>query len=581
MLAHLFRLLRRLWPISALATLMGAASGIATAALLALTNRSLHDGAASLSTFIASFAGLCALALAGEVVSDIGNNIVGQRVIAALRKDLCARIIAAPISEIEQFRSHRLIAALNQDIDTISTFSFMFSSLAIATATIAGCLGYLFVLSPMLLLIALVAIALGSIVQSLARRVGIRRFGAAREAEDRLQKHYRAMVDGAKELRINRERRAFVYGHELSGTIDAIFRLRVRAANVFVSANAFGSLLFFAVVGLMLVLQGGAGQVDRSVLTGFVLVLLYMKGPIQEIVGALPSIGRAQVAFRRVAELSARFSSSEPAMLDAPASATTREARSFDTITLRDVAYRFPEPQDDSHANTPGFALGPLSLTIARGETLFIVGENGCGKTTLLKLLLGLYTPDSGTLLVDGDPVRADDLDAYRQRFSAVFSDYHLFDTLLPGETTRHGEARRYLERLALAHKVSVHDGMFSTTDLSTGQRKRLALVHAYLEDRPVMVLDEWAADQDPTFRRIFYTEILPDLKRQGKTLIVISHDDRYFEAADRYIRLEDGRIVDEVRPAPGFRQWFSARTAPPAPGTPAPGTRIPGAMRK
>ncbi|WP_321947650.1 cyclic peptide export ABC transporter [Paraburkholderia sp. J10-1] len=556
MLADLFRLLRRLWPISALATLMGAASGIATAALLALTNRALHGAAASLTTFVASFAALCALALAGEVISDIGNNIVGQRVIAALRKNLTAKIIAAPISEIEQFRSHRLIAALNQDIDTISAFSFLFSSLAIATATIVGCLGYLFVLSPTLLLIALAAIALGSVAQSLARRVGIRRFGAAREAEDRLQKHYRALVDGAKELRINRERRVFVYGHELSGTIDAIFRLRVRAANVFVSANAFGSLLFFVVVGLMLVLQSGSANADRSVLTGFVLVLLYMKGPIQEIVSALPSIGRAQVAFRRIAELSARFSSSEPALLDARAFTRSHD-RPFSTLTLRDVTYRFPAPLDDGLAgeqpDAAGFALGPLSLTVQRGETLFIVGENGCGKTTLIKLLLGLYTPDSGAMLVDGEPLRADEIDAYRQLFSAVFSDYYLFDTLLPGEDKPATHAQRYLERLALTHKVSVReDGTFSTTDLSTGQRKRLALVHAYLEGRPVMVLDEWAADQDPTFRRIFYTEILPDLKRQGTTLIVISHDDRYFSAADRYIRLEGGRIVEEVRTAHG-----------------------------
>lgn len=569
MLADLFHLLRRLWPISALATLMGAASGIATAALLALTNRTLHDGAASVPAFVASFAGLCALALAGEIISDIGNNVVGQRVIAALRKNLCAKIIAAPISEIEQFRSHRLIAALNQDIDTISAFSFLFSSLAIAAATILGCLGYLFVLSPMLLLIALVALALGSIAQSLARRVGIHRFGAAREAEDRLQKHYRALVDGAKELRINRERRAFVYGPELSGTIEAIFRLRVRAANVFVSANAFGSLLFFVVIGLMLVLQRGSANADRGVLTGFVLVLLYMKGPIQEIVGALPSIGRAQVAFRRIAELSARFSSSEPALLDARTSGRGHEAR-FSTLTLREVAYRFTAPQDTGLAGEPsgaaGFALGPLSLTLHRGETLFIVGENGCGKTTLIKLLLGLYAPDSGALLVDGEPVRADGLDAYRQLFSAVFSDYYLFDTLLPGEDTPQSEARHYLERFELAHKVSVRNGMFSTTDLSTGQRKRLALVHAYLEGRPVMVLDEWAADQDPTFRRIFYTEILPDLKRQGKTLIVISHDDRYFDAADRYIRLEDGRIVEEVRPANAKPAAFSARARRPKP---------------
>ncbi|HEY0294518.1 MAG TPA: cyclic peptide export ABC transporter [Bordetella sp.] len=550
MIAELLRLLRRLWPISALATLMGISSGVATAALLAVTNHALHDGAGSLPTLLASFVGLCVLALAGEVISDIGNNFVGQRVIATLRKNLCEKIIAAPISQIEQFRSHRLITALNQDIDVISTFSFMLSSLAIATATIAGCLGYLFVMSPLMLLIALCAIALGAIVQSLARRAGIRRFGEAREADDHLQKHYRAMVDGAKELRINRERRAFVYRHELSGTIDAIFRMRVRAANVFVTANAFGSLLFFIVVGLMLVLQTGAADADRTVITGFVLVLLYMKGPIQEIIGALPSIGRAQVAFRRITELSADFSSSEPALLQADATASERAA-SFTSLALLDVAYRFSAPQDDSLAATQpdagGFALGPLSLTIERGETLFIVGENGCGKTTLIKLLLGLYTPGAGALLVDGAPVREDTLDDYRQRFSVVFSDYYLFDTLLPGASAIGAEAQGYLERLALAHKVSVRNGAFTTTDLSTGQRKRLALVHAYLERRPVMVLDEWAADQDPMFRRIFYTEILPDLKRQGKTLIVISHDDRYFHVADRVIRLEQGKIIQEA----------------------------------
>jgi len=111
--------------------------------------------------------------------------------------------------------------------------------------------------------------------------------------------------------------------------------------------------------------------------------------------------------------------------------------------------------------------------------------------------------------------------------------------------------AEKYLDRLEISHKVSIEGGAFSTIDLSAGQRKRLALVQAYLENRPVMVFDEWAAEQDPTFRRVFYTEILPDLKRQGKTLIVISHDDRYFHLADRRITLRGGRVADEIGRAP------------------------------
>ena len=549
MLADLLQILRRIWPISVIATLMGVASGVATAALLGLTNRALRDGSLALPSLIEAFAGLCLLALAGEIVSDIGNSYVGQRVIASLRTEICRKILAAPIQVIEEYKSHRLIAVLNQDIDTISAFSFLFSSLAIAIATVLACVGYLFILSPSMSLIAVAAIALGTVAQSLARRVGIRRFGSARKAEDQLQKHFRSITDGAKELRLNRAYRQHMQSVELSGTIASILQLRVRASNVFVSANAFGSLLYFVVVGIVLVMLSHAPDANRHVLSGFVLVLLYMKGPIQEIVGALPSIGRAQVAMRSIAALVEKFSHREPSLFDDAVTPAEAPA-SFDVITLRDVGYRFASPEadptnDTAHRATRGFELGPLTLDIKRGETLFIVGENGSGKTTLIKLLLGLYAPTDGQIEVDGKPIGVESLDAYRQMFSTVFSDYHLFDTIFGAKGDTDHRATQYLDYLGIANKVDIVNGKFSTTDLSTGQRKRLALVHAYLENRPVIVLDEWAADQDPTFRRAFYTTILADLKRQGKTLVVISHDDRYFDVADRVVRIDEGKIVD------------------------------------
>jgi putative ATP-binding cassette transporter len=181
---------------------------------------------------------------------------------------------------------------------------------------------------------------------------------------------------------------------------------------------------------------------------------------------------------------------------------------------------------------------------------VFIVGENGCGKTTLIKLLLGLYAPTEGEIRVNDKPITAVNRDDYRQNFTTIFADYYLFDDLIQGDREVPQDATRYLERLEIAHKVSVRDGAFSTTDLSTGQRKRLALVNAWLEERPVLVFDEWAADQDPTFRRIFYTELLPDLKRLGKTIIVISHDDRYFDVADQLVRMEAGKVRSELQTA-------------------------------
>jgi putative ATP-binding cassette transporter len=191
-----------------------------------------------------------------------------------------------------------------------------------------------------------------------------------------------------------------------------------------------------------------------------------------------------------------------------------------------------------------GFAIGPIDLTLRPGEIVFVAGGNGTGKTTLVKLLSGLYTPRSGTIRVDGRPVTPETQDAYRQLFSVVFVDGYLFPTLLGLDRPELDlEAEALLARLALAGHVRVAGGAFSTTDLSQGQRKRLALLTAWLEDRPLVILDEWAANQDTAFRRLFYHELLPEWRDRGKTLVVITHDEEYFPIADRVIRIDAGRL--------------------------------------
>lgn len=535
-LREMLKLLRPHWlPLTA-ATLLGILGGSAITALLATINYSLHSQGGMPAGLLLGFAGLCALALLGSIISDMGTNYVGQHVIARLRKDLGSKIISAPIEQIERYRSHRLIPVLTHDIDTISDFAFAFAPLAVALTTTLGCLGYLAWLSPPMFLATAIAIVVGSAVQYVARAKGIKGFFEARDKEDELQKHYRAIAEGAKELRISRPRRFQHYSERLQGTADEICDIQLRSINLFNVAKGFGSTLFFIVIGVALAYQSLWPSTDQATLSGFILVLLYMKGPLEGLIGQLPVVTRAQVAFRRIAELSVRFSSPEPNLLLAD---DGRPAQEFHSIELRDLAYHYPTDDGSS-----GFAVGPLNLTVNRGEILFIAGDNGCGKTTMIKLLLGLYAPRAGELLLNGEAVGDGSRDDYRQLFTTIFADYFLFEDLLKGSQDIPAEAGRYLERLEIAHKVSLHGQEFSTTDLSTGQRKRLALVQAWLEKRPVLVFDEWAADQDPEFRRIFYTELLPELRAQGKTLIVISHDDRYFNVADRLLRMRAGQIV-------------------------------------
>lgn len=539
----LLALLRPFRTIVVISIALGMAGGLAITLLLATINNALHSATGMTQGVVLTFAALCVLALISSIVSDIGTNYVGQRIIAALRKDLGEKVLSAPITQIERYRSHRLIPVLTHDVDTISDFSFAFTPLAIATTVTLGCLGYLAYLSVPMFLMMVVAIIIGTSVQLVAGGKGIKGFDEARDHEDELQRYYNAIASGAKELRIHRPRRFRMNTQRIQKTADRISDIQVRSVNIYILAKSFGSMLFFVVIGLALAMQAYYPNPDPAVITGFVLVLLYMKGPLEHVVGYLPIVGKAKIAFARISELSERFSSPEPHLLMDDSEAPQAVVHSLE---LREVRYS-PPPVEGSEP----FHLGPINLNIKQGDIVFIVGENGCGKTTLIKLLLGLYQPQSGEIRLNGEAVTDRARDDYRQLFTTVFADYYLFDDLVQGNAGKSLDvATQYLNRLEIAHKVSVKDGAFTTTDLSTGQRKRLALVNAWLEERPVLVFDEWAADQDPAFRRIFYTELLPDLKRLGKTIIVISHDDRYFDIADQLVRMKAGRVLTELQPA-------------------------------
>ncbi|MGH7968533.1 MAG: cyclic peptide export ABC transporter, partial [Limisphaerales bacterium] len=228
---------------------------------------------------------------------------------------------------------------------------------------------------------------------------------------------------------------------------------------------------------------------------------------------------------------------------------------SFERLDLKSVLHSYHVEQDDTQ-----FVLGPVSLTFRPGELVFLVGGNGSGKSTLAKIIAGLYIPEAGEMRLDGKLVTDANRDEYRQLFSAVFSDFYLFEHLLGLERPDlDAQARGYLEQLHLNHKVRIRNGALSTTSVSQGQRKRLALLTAYLEDRPFYLFDEWAADQDPHFKSVFYTQLLPELKARGKTVLVISHDDRYFHVADRILKLDYGKLVSSPSPEHNGHDSFTA----------------------
>jgi putative ATP-binding cassette transporter len=276
-------------------------------------------------------------------------------------------------------------------------------------------------------------------------------------------------------------------------------------------------------------------------ITKTVTALVFVIGACFGLVQTIPLLGAANAAANHVVQLEAGLQATiAVAQIGAP-QAPSR----FHEIEMRNVVFRYIDRSSDTV-----FQVGPVDFALQSGELVFITGGNGSGKSTFLKVLASLYKPDAGEITFDGIRLNEETREAYRQLITAVFVDYHLFQRLYGIPEPDPAEVERLLALFRLEDKTRLNDREFDTLQLSTGQRKRLALIVSLLEKRPILLLDEWAADQDPEFRRKFYFDLLPALNRAGKTVVVITHDDRYLEELDlpaRRLRMDEGRFVERA----------------------------------
>jgi putative pyoverdin transport system ATP-binding/permease protein len=520
----------------AVATLAGIISGVSNTALLALFNMALQPQGYSKTTLVTSFVALCLFLPLTRFISEMLLTKLALNALFDLRMRLSRQMLSAPLRHLEELGAPRLLTALTDDVPVITGTLVVFPLLCINIAIVIGGLIYLGLLSWVVLLMVLGAILLGVLTYQLPIIKAMQYFKRVREETDALFAHFRALTSGAKELKLHKRRREAFLSESLESTAANLRRDNLAGMRIYIAASSWGQVLVFVVIGLVLFVLPSMQTLDVRALTGYTITLLYLMTPLQVIMNTVPNLGRASVALQKVEklglELKAKGTEGESTVSHAPRGDWRR-------LELVGVTHRYRR-----EGETEDFILGPLDLTLVPGEVAFLVGGNGSGKTTLAKLLVGLYIPEEGEVRLYNRPVTDQNREFYRQHFSVVFSDFYLFESLLGLDSPRLDEqASNFLAQLQLTHKVEVKDGALSTTELSQGQRKRLALLTAYLEDRMIYVFDEWAADQDPLFKEVFYYQLLPELKAKGKTVLVISHDDRYYHVADHIIKLEYGKI--------------------------------------
>jgi putative ATP-binding cassette transporter len=526
-----------------LTTLAALLSGACNAGLVALVTKTLTNSG---RTTRALLWGFIALGL-GKVITNFISQALLARfshgAIAELRRELMRKVLGVPLRKLEELGTTRILAALTDDVFNVAQSLEAIPIITVNVAILLFGAIYLGWLSWQILLGIMGVVLFGAITYRLIVASAFRSLRKAREVQDKLYGHFRALTEGIKELKLHRNRR----GHFLSTNIREATRIHeeynVAAELRFITAQTWSHFLYSAVIGLVLFLVPNLGSFSQQTLTGYVVTTLYLMGPLAGVLSSFSLFGRANVAIRKIENLG--ISLAENSIEDCPVDPLAREA-TFERIDLDGVVHSYHAEHEDSN-----FVLGPIDLTFRPGELVFLVGGNGSGKSTLAKMITGLYLPEGGEIRLDGEPVTHNNRDEYRQLFSAVFADFFLFEDLLGLDRPNlDGQALDYLKQFHLQHKVKINNGRLSTTAVSQGQRKRLALLTAYLEDRPFYLFDEWASDQDPWFKRVFYTQLLPELKARGKAVLVISHDDRFFDIADRIIKLDYGKIVTAEDPA-------------------------------
>ncbi len=525
------------------AVLAGLISGATTARLIALINTTLTQGVSSnqaIANSVWFFVALASIILISSIISQVLLIKISQNAVYRLRLQLSKGILSSELRHLEQLGTPRLLATLTDDVATLSNTVYAIPFICVDIAVIGGCLIYLGFLSGAVFActIGFMMVAIGSI-QLLINRAGYF-LNLAREEQDRLFKHFNAITNGIKELKLHASRRQEFFSEELQKSAASSRDQNAAALFTFSISTGWGNLLFFLLVGSLMFGLPRILVIPSNIISSYILTLTYMMLPMQSILDKLQALSRASVALQKIERMGLTLAGNKESTKDFANITRNR----FSTLQLEQVTHAYPSDQGDTK-----FTLGPVNINLQAGEVVFIVGGNGSGKSTLAKLITGLYIPESGSVKINGNFVNDDNREIYRQYFSVVFSDYFLFDSFLGmGNPNLDVQAREYLQQLNLERKVRIENAKLSTTQLSQGQRKRLALLTAYLEDRPIYLFDEWASDQDPTFRDIFYRQILQNLKQRNKTVLVISHDDRYFNLADRIIKLDYGKIEYDRR---------------------------------
>lgn len=460
------------------------------------------------------------------------------------RMQLVTKLSNCDFKRIESFGQAQVFENITQNCQLISSHSQYIALSVRSTILIITILIYMFFISWVAGCFIVAVLFAGAFFYHRMGKELSSRQGQLSSNEAQLFETLEDLFDGFKEQRLNS-----TYSQNLNNTYLAVSAARQDAANDVHAQSwrqfVFGETSFNLMLGVVIfIVPGYSSGLDED-LVKLSAAVLFLSAPVFSLMQSVTVLRAADAASGRMMELEQTLQSLAQVGIPEPVHALDQN---FEEFGLRNVSFSF-----DSSQTYDGFSVGPFNLTFKRGDLVFVTGGNGSGKSTFIKLLTGLYQPTSGTRFVGRTEINVGLLQGYRELMVAVFADFHLFSKVYDQPSTGKFQAEQLMQWFEMDKVSSIENQHFVSRDLSTGQRKRLALIAALLDDKPILILDEWAADQDPHFRAKFYTEILPELKRRGLTIIAVTHDESYMHLADRRLHMEEGRLTELNVQRPGL----------------------------
>lgn len=506
-------------------------SGLSNVAVIVMVTSSV-DSNLDLQYLIFYYALIVSMYLFGRRFVQVNLIKYTRGLVYDLRIKLIDKVFSTSYQKFEKINRGRVYTAFNDDVNTIGQSTNLFVTLITSIITAIGAFIYLAAIAFWATLLTIFLIVAISTLYYFATKSTNVYFKKARDSRDVFMKLINGLIDGFKEISLQRNKK-LEYKEDVADSANE-FREKTSTADIrFVNAFLVGESLLVVLLGVVSI---GMSEMFPNIkiytIMSFVIVLLYLMGPINAILGAVPALVNLKIAWNRVNA----FIKEIPANLDLKKFSFIRHPH-VNLLEVQDMSFKF------DGAENKNFGIGPVNFRVSSGEVVFIIGGNGSGKTTFAKLLTGLYTPDEGQIMINGEKLEGHEVS---EHFSTVFSPCYLFEKLYNLNTDeKQEEIKKYLKLLDLEHKVKIENNKYSSINLSSGQRKRLALLQCYLEDSPIYLFDEWAADQDPGYRKFFYRTLLPEMRKQGKVVIAITHDDHYFDVADRIYKMENGQLKD------------------------------------